>query len=100
MGSGNIVHNLRVMRSNAPPYDWAVAFDEKMAEFIDRGEDAAVVNFKNLGELANTAHPTWDHLLPLIYVLAQRDEADRVHFFNTGFDLASISMRSVILAGC
>ena len=100
MGSGNIVHNLRAMRSDAPPYDWAVAFDEKMAEFIDRGEDAAVVKFKNLGEQAATAHPTWDHLLPLIYVLAQRDEADRVHFFNTGFDLASISMRSLILTGC
>jgi 4,5-DOPA dioxygenase extradiol len=97
MGSGNLVHNLRAMRIDGPPYDWAVTFDSKMAEFIDRGEDAAVVNFQNLGESAKNAHPTWDHFLPLIYALAQRDEADRVHFFNAGFDLASISMRSVIL---
>ena len=97
VGSGNLVHNLRAMRSDGPPYDWAVAFDRKMAERIDRGEDAAVVNFQKLGELAQNAHPTWDHFLPLIYALAQRDEADCVHFFNAGFDLASISMRSVIL---
>ena len=97
MGSGNLVHNLRAMRIDGPPYDWAVTFDSKMAEFIDRGEDAAVVNFQNLGESAKNAHPTWDHFLPLIYALAQRDETDRVHFFNAGFDLASISMRSVIL---
>jgi 4,5-DOPA dioxygenase extradiol len=74
-----------------------VAFDRKIAEYIDRGEDLAVVHFQRLDELAKNAHPTWDHFLPLIYALAQRDEADGVHFFNAGFDLASISMRSLIL---
>ncbi|WP_372679910.1 4,5-DOPA dioxygenase extradiol [Desulfosarcina sp.] len=98
MGSGNLVHNLKAMRSDGQPYDWAVAFDGKMAEFMDRGEDLAVVNFQKLGDLAKKAHPTWDHILPLVYTLAQRDETDRVNFFNAGFDLASISMRSVILS--
>jgi 4,5-DOPA dioxygenase extradiol len=97
MGSGNLVHNLRAMRSEGPPYPWAVAFDAKMTAFMDRGDDAAVVNFQALGELAQTAHPTWDHFLPLIYTLAQRDEADRLFYFNEGFDLSSISMRSLLL---
>ena len=69
----------------------------KMAEFMDRGNDAAVVDDKALGDLAVQAHPTWDHFLPLIYTLAQRDNADHLYSFNAGFDLAPISMRSVIL---
>ena len=97
LGSGNLVHNLRVMRSDGPPYDWAVEFDRRMAEFMDQGEDAAVVAFRSLGELAKQAHPTWDHFLPLIYVLAQRRPSDTVRYFNAGFDLASISMRSLLL---
>ncbi len=97
MGSGNLVHNLRAMRRDGPPYDWAVAFDGRMTEFMDRGDDAAVINFQDLGELAKNAHPTWDHFLPLVYTLAQRDEADHLLYFNEGFDLSSISMRSLLL---
>lgn len=37
IGSGNLVHNLRAMRKDGPPYDWAIAFDEKMTGFMDRG---------------------------------------------------------------
>jgi 4,5-DOPA dioxygenase extradiol len=97
LGSGNLVHNLSVMRSQGAPYEWAVEFDQRMTECMDRGEDAAVVDFRSLGELAKQAHPTWDHFLPLIYVLAQRRPGDTVQYFNTGFDLASISMRSLLL---
>ena len=99
LGSGNLVHNLRAMRSDEPPYDWAVEFDRKMSEFMDRGDDLAVVNFQALGDVAQNAHPTWDHFLPLIYTLAQRDQADRQFYFNDGFDFSSVSMRSLLLTG-
>ncbi|WP_419661173.1 LigB: extradiol ring-cleavage dioxygenase class III protein subunit B [Desulfosarcina variabilis str. Montpellier] len=97
VGSGNLVHNLWVMRSDAPPYDWAEEFDRKITAFIDRGEDDAVADFRSLGDLAKQAHPTWDHFLPVLYVLAQRRPSDTVQYFSTGFDLASISMRSMLL---
>lgn len=97
VGSGNLVHNLRAMRNEGPPYDWAVAFDEKMTGFMDQGDDEKVVDVLALGDLASQAHPTWDHFLPVIYALAQRDSTDRLRYFNRGFDLASISMRSFIL---
>ncbi|HEX5171899.1 MAG TPA: 4,5-DOPA dioxygenase extradiol, partial [Cyclobacteriaceae bacterium] len=38
IGSGNIVHNLRMVQFHNPiPYDWAVEFDEKMKHFITEG---------------------------------------------------------------
>lgn len=99
LGSGNLVHNLKAMRRDKPPYDWAVEFDEKMCEFMNRGDDLGVVDFQALGDVAQNAHPTWDHFLPLIYALAQRDETDRLYFFNHGFDFSSVSMRSFLLTG-
>lgn len=97
IGSGNLVHNLGAMQKGAPPYDWAVAFDAWVTAGMDRGDDLAVVDFQKTGDLARNAHPTWDHFLPLIYALGQRDPADRLLYFNEGFDLASISMRSLLL---
>jgi 4,5-DOPA dioxygenase extradiol len=86
------------MRSDGPTYDWAQEFDDKITAFIDRSEDEAVADFRSLGDLAKQAHPTWDHFLPLIYALAQRRATDTVRYFNAGFDLASVSMRSMLLA--
>jgi 4,5-DOPA dioxygenase extradiol len=99
LGSGNIVHNLRAARAHAAPnqaYDWAAEFDGKIAERMERGDVAALADFHKLGSLAQLAHPTHDHYLPLLYAAgaAEADEAPR--FFNLGYQAASISMRSAI----
>lgn len=94
MGSGNIVHNLRAMNPDSEPYDWAVEFDEKIAEFVDKRDFMSVVNYEKLGNISALAHPTNDHYLPLLYSLALTNKNAALEWFNTGFDLASISMRS------
>jgi 4,5-DOPA dioxygenase extradiol len=96
IGSGNLVHNLRRMRFEGEPYDWAIEFDAIMAEWIESGNHRAIVEFQKLGELAALAHPTYDHFLPLLYVLGLQDARDTPQFFNADFDLSSVSMRSVI----
>jgi len=95
VGSGNLVHNLGTARPGARPYDWAEAFDTWLVARISAGDDTAVIGFRDLGRLAALAHPTHDHFLPLLYVLGARDRADRVEFFNSAFDLGSVSMRSI-----
>lgn len=97
MGSGNLVHNLQRMRMNGHPYDWAIEFDNKMKDFIDDRNFQAVVDFQQLGTLANLAHPTYDHFLPLIYSLGLIDNDDEIHYFNDSFDLGSVSMRSLLV---
>jgi 4,5-DOPA dioxygenase extradiol len=98
IGSGNLVHNLLTLRYHQPPYDWAIEFDQKITTFIDQGNDQAVVDFQKLGRLAQLAHPMYDHFLPLIYALALRETNDQVEYFNSAFDMSSISMRSFILS--
>ncbi len=98
VGSGNIVHNLRAVnfQKNAKPYDWAQEFDAKIGGWIGSGDHKAILEFQKLGTLAQLAHPTYDHFLPLMYVLGFQQPKEQAAFFNNDFDMSSVSMRSVI----
>jgi 4,5-DOPA dioxygenase extradiol len=91
------VHNLRVFRFNDPaPYDWAVRFDEDVAEHIATGHHEGLLGYETLGTDALLAIPTPEHYLPLLYVLALQREDEPVAFFNEQV-MSSISMRSVVI---
>jgi 4,5-DOPA dioxygenase extradiol len=98
IGSGNVVHNLMALSPGAPPYDWAQDFDARAAQAISDRDVDAVATAGAAGRLARLAHPTPEHFLPLLYPLAVADDRDELSFFNTSFDLGSISMRSFVLA--
>ena len=98
IGSGNIVHNLSAVnfQKDAKPYDWAMEFDSKVRQWIESGDNASIVEFQKLGALSKLAHPTYDHFLPLIYVLGFKNKREVPSFFNDDFDMSSVSMRSMI----
>jgi 4,5-DOPA dioxygenase extradiol len=101
IGSGNLVHNLRDIdwSGTNKGFDWAVEFDAKFAAWIEKGDHASILNYqKLLGHTATMAHPTYDHLLPLFYVLGMQQKDERVSFFNSQIDMGSISMRSVVIS--
>ncbi len=96
VGSGNIVHNLRLLQWDArEPYPWATEFDQMAAELIMAGEHDRLVEYATLGEAARLSIPTSEHYLPLLYVLALQQPDEPVSFFAEGVPLGSISMRSV-----
>lgn len=99
VGSGNIVHNLRVIRrgvADTEAYDWAREFDTTVQEQIKKGQLHVLQDFLELGNVARLAHPTHEHYLPLLYAAGAASPAEMPRFFNTGFQSASISMRSVL----
>ncbi|MES2978927.1 MAG: 4,5-DOPA dioxygenase extradiol [Pseudomonadota bacterium] len=99
VASGNVVHNLRQMQRGAAAsqaYDWALEFDHTVGGQVQQGQLDALQNFEKLGSVARMAHPTHEHFLPLLYAAAAVDANEPVRFFNTSFQLASISMRSMI----
>jgi 4,5-DOPA dioxygenase extradiol len=100
VGSGNVVHNLRVIQwgAQASPFPWAVAFNDQVRGLMVRREHAPLVDYPQLGDAARTSVPTPEHYLPLLYVLgAQRDD-DRVEFVTDGIELGSIGMLTFALA--
>jgi 4,5-DOPA dioxygenase extradiol len=99
VGSGNVVHNLRVTRRDAGPlqgYDWAFQFDAVVARAIGQGALQELVDFQQLGSVAQMAHPTYDHYLPLLHAAGAVEPGEKVRFFNDRFQSGSISMRSVV----
>lgn len=96
--SGNVVHNLGMVswRDTEKKFDWAIEFDNLVKKSIEDNNSEPLINYQKLGKIAELAHPTNDHYLPLMYALGLRSKTDKFEFFNTTFDLGSISMRSVI----
>jgi len=96
VGSGNIVHNLRLLQWHAAePFPWAAEFDRLAGELILGGEHDRLVAYPSLGEAARLSIPTPEHYLPLLYILALQQPGEPVSFFAEGLPLGSISMRSV-----
>jgi len=98
VGSGNIVPNLHAYawgNHSAAPYEWALRFEGLARELLAQGDFAALVDYESLGHDALLSAPTPDHYLPLLYVIAQRQQNEPVSFPVAGFDGGSISMLSV-----
>ncbi len=94
VGSGDIVHNLRVFFGRvAPDAISERTFDDDMVAAIERGDHEAVVNYAS-HPLAARAAPDWDHFFPVLYALGAREEGERAHVFNRCF-FPGISMTSV-----
>jgi 4,5-DOPA dioxygenase extradiol len=101
VASGNIVHNLRALQrtaGNGHAHDWAIEFDRITADHLTHGRLDALQDFQRLGTLAQQAHPTWEHYLPLLYAAGAVHLGETPQFFNAVFQAASISMRSVLWA--
>lgn len=98
IGSGNIVHNLGALNFSNNVYDWALEFDSVIKGYIDNSNHQGIIDFQNLGSLAKMAHPSYDHFLPLLYILALQEQNESVNYFNESFDLGSISMRSLVIS--
>jgi len=98
--SGNIVHNLGMMSwgGKEKSFDWAIEFDAIVKKAIEDNDPTTLIDYQKLGKIATMAHPTNDHYLPLMYTIGLRSKTDTFEFFNTTFDLGSISMRSVIFS--
>ncbi len=96
VGSGDVVHNLRVIQwgSDAHPYPWATQFNDAFRDHLQRREHAPLIDYEAMGEAARLSSPTPDHYLPALYVLgAQRDD-DALSIITDGIELGSISMLS------
>lgn len=92
VGSGDIVHNLRLANFHkAEPYDWAIRFDSDVQRYLRNGENDALVDYEKHPD-GRLAVPTPDHYLPMLYVAGARRDDDKLSILAEGIDLASVSM--------
>ena len=100
IGSGNIVHNLRMVdwkniNTVGAGWDWAVEAREKTNNWLLDGNFQNLIDYQRQGVALQTAVPSPDHYLPLIYSLGLKEKSENLSLFNDELIGGSLSMTSV-----
>ena len=98
IGSGNVVHNLRLMKrqEDAPPFDWAIRFNDKVRTYLASRNHEALIDFSRLGDDARLSVPTPEHYLPLVYVAALQSEGESMSLVVDGVENGSLGMLTAV----
>jgi 4,5-DOPA dioxygenase extradiol len=98
MGSGNLVHNLRMYDFHNPgkQYDWALSINDTMKKYILENNFSTLSDPAKMGSAFSLAAPSLEHYLPMLYALALREMDEKLHFFNDKV-MSSMSMTSFVL---
>jgi 4,5-DOPA dioxygenase extradiol len=96
IGSGNIVHNLRIIDWNpdAEVADWSKEFDTLFKDHLIGNNFSPLIDYNSFGSLSRLAIPTNDHYLPVLFALGLKEQAEDVSWIYEGFQNATVSMRS------
>jgi 4,5-DOPA dioxygenase extradiol len=100
VGSGNIVHNLRLVdfpnfNKDNYGFDWAIEAREKLNNYLMDGNFQPLIDYTKLSMAIQLAIPTPDHYLPLIYALGLKEKTEELSLFNDKLVGGSLSMTSV-----
>ncbi len=100
IGSGNMVHNLGLLaweQLNTADFafDWAKEASEKMKKFIVEGDHQSLINYTIQGNAFKLAIPTPEHFLPLLYILALKENNEKIALFNDKAVAGSLTMTSI-----
>lgn len=99
LGSGNVVHNLRMldwdMRGGG--YPWAEKFDDYIKQNILARRFENVVDCSGFGDDWRYAVPMPDHFSPLLYVLGALGDDDEITVFNDACMMGGLSMTCYLL---
>ncbi len=104
IGSGNMVHNLGMVRAASMAdldkeygYDWALEMNTIFKNKITGQDHKALINYESLSKAAKLAIPTNEHYLPLLYTLALQEKNEQATFFNDKAIAGSLTMTSVLI---
>jgi 4,5-DOPA dioxygenase extradiol len=99
IGSGNMVHNLRMVQFGAQNpnfgFDWAIEMNEVFKKNILTKNHQPLIDYEKLGPAAKLAIPTPDHYYPLLYILGMQEKNEEAVIFNDKAVMGSLTMTSI-----
>ncbi|MGG5578221.1 4,5-DOPA dioxygenase extradiol [Myroides sp. C15-4] len=100
IGSGNMIHNLRLlswdkMNSNYG-FDWAIEINAMLQNNIASYNYKDLVAYEKLHRHIRLAIPTLEHYIPMLYTLGLKEAKDELLFFNDAYVGGSLSMTSFL----
>lgn len=98
LGTGNVVHNLRLFNRDlaTPPAPFATRFNDTVKAKVLAGDHDALIDYARLDAEVHLAFPEPEHFQPLLYVLGAKAEGERIEFV-TDKVFSTISMTSVLV---
>lgn len=100
IGSGGSVHNLRALTPEGNPVpDWARDFDNWLNNTLERHDFSELTAFETRGPEAKLAHPTAEHLLPLLVAAGAGRTGEAVERLHHSFSYGSIGMSAWAFGG-
>lgn len=106
IGSGNMVHNLRLVQIvsgnfddfNKPfGFDWAIEANNLMRKLVDERNHRALIDWRSLGRPVELAVNSAEHYLPMLYALALQQPDEEVVYFNDVPVGGSLTMTSFVI---
>jgi 4,5-DOPA dioxygenase extradiol len=102
IGSGNIIHNLRLVDFRKPNkidygFDWAIEAQTIFNDYLLNENFKAIINYDKGPSALKMAVPTPDHFIPLLYSLGLKEKTDQLSLFNDNLVAGSLSMTSVLI---
>ncbi len=100
IGSGNIIHNLRLadfanMHKDNYGYDWAIEAHATINKYLTEGNYQPLIEYEKQAKAIQFAIPTPEHYLPLIYTLGLQQKKENIQLFNDKLVGGSLSMTSL-----
>ncbi len=106
VGSGNIVHNLRLVTLSAAwpdgintpfGYDWAIEANDLFKKLIDARDHRPLAEYQGLGRAAQLAINSAEHYKPVLYALGLQEPDEQVWYFNDVAVAGSLTMTSFVI---
>ncbi len=103
IGSGSLIHNLRIAMQkmssgDMTPAGWEAEYDAWIKKQIDERNFNNIINYESSHKLGKLAAPTPDHFVPVLYSLGLMDAKDELQYFYEGMPaLPAFSERSFII---
>ncbi|MFV0469656.1 MAG: 4,5-DOPA dioxygenase extradiol [Dysgonomonas sp.] len=103
IGSGNMIHNLRILEvpdgdfNTSYGYDWAWELNSIFNQKIEEGDHRSLIKYESLMKETQLAVPTKEHYIPMLYALALQSKDDRLELFNNTVVAGALSMTSFII---
>lgn len=95
--SGSIVHNLSDFNfSKESVYNWAYEFDEYIKNSLLKGDFKNLINYHNIANSRKAVY-TFDHYVPLIYILGAARDWEKVTYLNHRITNWSLSNNLIVI---
>jgi 4,5-DOPA dioxygenase extradiol len=99
LGSGNVVHNLRLINwsAHAVAYPWATEFNRFFVSHVMANQHQALLDWQKEGIAAHLSIPTPEHYWPALYPLALQRDGEQIEIISDGIEMGSISMLAFLV---